>query len=346
MNRRLWILIPILICLSVAAIMFCYYIDTDRVSQRKLPASVGARGAVGRVIKFLYLVQTESCLPGHLRSVDALGNASFCQCDILVLSYKQPCNDTLSLPHVEYIFNSSTTWTTGRNLLFEIAMQRRGTYLYYIFIDDDIVLVAKQNKNINPWRKFEDSLERIEPAVGVLAWDHMTKRGHKWVHKTNCRLCLYGLYQARQKKRCSLNETTEFIPVVAFDPAFNAFHHQSVQYILPYSNRYDTSNWWYSQVYFNIKCEIMFQGQVVVHTIVSAVNTKHRPYPRVPLVRSIVDAIVKEIEGELPKEYQNTSLMMEWKKKGRNHELTSTTLCLQPPPPHKLIQPYAHFKMQ
>ena len=334
MNRRLWILI--LVCLSVAAIMFCYYIDTDRVSQRKLPVS-GAKGAVGRVMKFLYLVQTESCLPGHLRSVDVLGNASFCQCDILVLSYKQPCNDTLSLPHVEYIFNSSTTWTAGRNLLFEIAMQRRVlTYLYYIFIDDDIVLVAKRNKNINPWRKFEDSLERIEPAVGVLAWGSMKK----------CRHCLDTVYQARQKQGCSLNETTEFIPVVAFDAAFNAFHHQSVEYILPYSNRYDVSNWWYSQVYFNIKCEIMFQGQVVVHTIVNAVNTKHRPYPQKLIVRSIVDAIVKEIEGELPKEYQNTSLMMEWKKKGRDHELTSTTLCLPPPPPHKPIQPYAHFKMQ
>ena len=341
MNRRLWVILKvILVCLSVAAIMFCYYINTDRVSQRKLPV-LGAKGAVELVIKFLYLVQTESCLPGHLRSVDVLGNASFCQCDILVLSYKQPCNDTLSLPHVEYIFNSSTTWTTGRNLLFEIAMEKRGTYLYYIFMDDDIVLVAKQNKSINPWRKFEDSLERIQPAVGVLALDHKTKR----VHKTNCRLCLSKLYQARQKKRCSLNETTEFIPVVAFDPAFNAFHHQSVQYILPYSNRYDAISWWYSQMYFIIKCEIMFEGQVMVHTIVNAVNTQHRPYPRVPLVRSIVDAIVKEVEGEIPKEYQNTSLMMEWKKKGRDHEWTSTTLCLPPPPPHKPIQPYAHLKL-
>ena len=338
MNRRLWVILKvILVCLSVAAIMFCYYTNTDRVSQRKLPGVLGARCAVGRVIKFLYLVQTESCLPGRLRSVDVLGNASFCQCDILVLSYKQPCNDTLSLPHVEYIFNSSTTWTTGRNLLFEIAMQRRVlTYLYYIFIDDDIVLVAKRNKNINPWRKFEDSLERIEPAVGVLAWGDYK----------NCCQCVNMIYRARQKQGCSLNKTTEFIPVVAFDAAFNAFHHQSVQYILPYSNRYDAISWWYSQVYFNTKCEIMFQGQVVVHTIVNAVNTKHRSYPQKLIVRSIVDAIVKEIEGELPKEYQNTSLMMEWKKKGRDHELTSTTLCLPPPLPHKPIQPYARFKSQ
>ena len=337
MNQQLWIILKVtMICLSVTAIVFCYFcMNTDRES-RKLPVQLGAKGAVGLVLKFLYLVQTESCLPRHLRPVDVLGNASYCQCDILVLSYKQPCNDTSSLPHVEYIFNSSTTWTTGRNLLFGVAMQRRGMYLYYIFMDDDIVLVTKQDTSINPWRKFEDSLKTVEPAVGALALI--------WDNKKNCRHCLDKIYQIRQKYKCSLNETTEFIPVVDFDAAFNAFHYQSVEYILPYSNQFDANNWCYSQVYFNIRCEIMFRGQVAVHTAINAVNTKHRPYPRVPPVRSIVDAIVKEIEEELPKEYQNTSLMIEWKKKGRDHELTSTTLCLPPPPPHKPIQPYAHLK--
>ena len=335
MNQRLGIILKVtLVCLSVAAIVFCYFcMNTDRVN-RKLPVQLGAKGVVGLVMKFLYLVQAESCLPRHLRSADVLGNASYCQCDILVLSYKQACNDASSLPHVEYIFNSSTTWTTGRNLLFWVAMQRRGTYLYYIFMDDDIVLVTKQDKSINPWRKFEDSLKTVEPAVGALTWGNMK----------NCYHCLDVIYQARQKQECRINETTEFLPVVDFDAAFNAFHYQSVEYILPYSNQFDANNWCYSQVYLNIKCEIMFRGQVAVHTAINAVNTKHRPYPRARFVRSIVDAIVKEIEDELPKEYQNTSLMMEWKKKGRDHELTSTTLCLPPPPPHKPIQPYAHLK--
>ena len=65
-----------------------------------------------------------------------------------------------------------------------------------------------------------------------------------------------------------------------------------------------------------------------------------------PGLPSIVDAMVKEVEGELPEEYQNTSsLIMEWKKKGSDHELTSTTLCLPAPFLQESIQPYAHLKL-
>ena len=133
-----------------------------------------------RPSRFLYLLQTESCLPDHLDSVETIGYASPCQCDVLVLSFKQICSVTPS-PHIEYIFNSSTTWTTGRNLLFEVARRRGEKYLYYIFMDDDIVLrfktkhsfwnflrfTTKQN-NRNPWREFEKFLKRIEPAVGAV----------------------------------------------------------------------------------------------------------------------------------------------------------------------------------
>ena len=86
----------------------------------------------------------------------------------MVLSYKQICSVTPS-PHIEYIFSSSTTWTTGRNLLFEVARRRGEKYLYYIFMDDDIVLRFKTElNNLNSWREFENFLKRIEPAVGAV----------------------------------------------------------------------------------------------------------------------------------------------------------------------------------
>ena len=146
----------------------------------------------------------------------------------------------------------------------------------------------------------------------------------------------------------AFNRTTGFLPVVGMDAAFSAFHYQSVNYILPYSSRFDTISWHYSQVYVNIKCEIMFRGQVLLHTDVCAVNPSHRPYPRekVPPCRSITDAIVNEIEEEIPKEYRAklSSLMLEWKTKGHHgHASTSSTLCLPPPTPHKPIKPYAHL---
>ena len=42
--------------------------------------------------RFLYLLQTESCIPKHLITAETIGNDSMCQCDILVLGFKSVCN--------------------------------------------------------------------------------------------------------------------------------------------------------------------------------------------------------------------------------------------------------------
>ena len=166
-------------------------------------------------LRFLYLLQTESCLPDGLKSAGAFGNATACHCDVLVLSYKQICNDTPPA-HVEYISASSpTSWNEGRNLLYGVAMRRSGKYLYYIFMDDDIILKTKEV--VNPWGVFR----RIEPAVGA----ENTNEAN-WVRKT---------YEARNLQGCDLSEPQEYIPAALFyDAAFNAFHYQAVDYILPY----------------------------------------------------------------------------------------------------------------
>ncbi len=276
--------------------------------------------------RFLYLVQTESCLPDHLKAVEAFGNASACQCDVLVLGYIEVCRDT-ALRNVEYLFNSSTTWTTGRNLLYEAAMRRSQKYLYYIFMDDDIVLQTTV-RNQNPWREFEDFLGRIEPAVASVEIAYSNR-------------CLPLVYKAR--KGCGLNKTEEYLPAVRFDPAYNAFHYHAVEYLLPYSNRFDAYNWWASGEYIQVKGELMFRGQVVIHTIIRAINPVHRPYPRYRLNGNNITAIVNELVAELPKVYQTSSLALGWKRDVFKHFITSSTLCLPPPPPHMPIKPYAHF---
>ena len=102
-------------------------------------------------------------------------------------------------------------------------------------------------------------------------------------------------------------------------------------------------------MYVNIKCEIMLRGQVLLYTDVCAVNPSHRPYPQGQgrLNRSITNAIVNEIEEEVPKEYRTklSSLMLGWKAKGhRGYVTTSSTLCLPPPTPHKPVKPYTHLE--
>ena len=60
--------------------------------------------------RFLYLTQTENCIPTYLKSLKVIGDSEACQCDVIVPSYKKKCADT-SLPHVQYIFNSSKSTT-------------------------------------------------------------------------------------------------------------------------------------------------------------------------------------------------------------------------------------------
>ena len=52
--------------------------------------------------------------------------------DILVLSYKERCRES-TLDHVDYLFDPSSTWNAGRNLLFVRTMNRSGklSILYF-----------------------------------------------------------------------------------------------------------------------------------------------------------------------------------------------------------------------
>ena len=254
--------------------------------QQGLPLAAVSEEVVPKPSRFLYLLQTESCLPSHLKSVEVIGNASSCQCDVLVLIFKKKCSDTPPA-HVEYLFNHSTSWGMGRNLLFEVARRRGEKYLYYIFMDDDIVLKTRTTKT--PWRMFEDFLKRVEPAVAAVDVD---------THP-----CLQNVYSARMKQGCPLKHTTDYVPAARFDEAFNAFHYQAVEHILPYSCRLDATSWWYAGFYAAVKMEIIFAGHSVLHTKLIATNPKHRQYPRKEAAgRDLLD-IVHEIEVALPEKY-------------------------------------------
>ena len=345
MNRQTLVVLSVILifafCLAVLLINGSARIGPSRTKRPKIAHvrlelkpkekhshDIEVQVETSRPSRFLYLLQTESCLPDHLDSVETIGYASACQCDVLVLSFKQICSVTPP-PHIEYIFSSSTSWTTGRNLLFEVARRRGEKYLYYIFMDDDIVLRFKtEPNNHNPWREFENFLKRIEPAVGAV----------DIYNNEFLRYC----YGGKKQQRCSVKEITDYLPTVRFDAAFDAFHYQAVEYLLPYSSSYDATSWWLSQLYNEIKCEIVFRGHIVLHTELRAVNSKHRSYPQKMADDSDVFALLKEIDAELPEEYRNSNVLLQWKKDGLHHGSISSTCCLPPPPPHMPIKPYTH----
>ena len=238
--------------------------------------------------KFAYLTQTESCLYKYLQAPQQLGDSTKCQCDVLVLSYKKACEDS-SLPHIQYIFDQNTSWTTGRNLLYRTIMKREQKYLYYTFFDDDITLNfrEKPKEDLSPWREYEKALLQMRPHIGVSWEENIQNR--------------FGKYY---RGECNYTKKTDFLPYIWYDALFNTFHHEIINYLLPYCDEWDKVSIWYSQLYLIVKTDIMFPGQVLHHVNILARNPLHRPYARARYgpkqVQTALDYFIKK---ELPAKY-------------------------------------------
>ena len=320
------------------ALKLANVVTTENVATSQFPtraiashptSTLPAERSSSRETYFLYLVQTEQCLPPNLRSDEAIGNGSL-GFDVTVLSYKEPCKD-ISLPHVQYLLNTTTTWTTGRNVLFESAMNRNRTYLYYIFLDDDVILLnaARGTTLVNPWRRFERFLRSVEPAIAavdLLTTQHTVEK----------------ILKSRHEKGCALIASeVEYIACLWYDAIFNAFHYKAVGHILPYDPTFDKHTWWASQLGVVVKSEVLFRGQVVLHTEIYGENSKHRPYPRDAIQKQMYAYMTAGLEKRVPKELSScvAAISEQWKTLGDNHGWTSNTLCLQPPSPRDAITP-------
>jgi hypothetical protein len=285
--------------------------------------------------EFLYLLQTESCLPAELSTNDALGDINWKSSDVLVLSFKKPCDlsfkkpcDDLSLsPRVQYIFDKSSTWTTGRNLLFKTAMRRNITYLYYIFMDDDAI-VKDVRTGAPAFRAFEGFLESRRPAVvGLLITSDPYLR-------------MTEDYQ--DKKNCS-SEKVDYLSGIHFDAIVTAFHYKAVKHLLPYVADFDSGSWWVSQMGLIIRTEILFRGQFLYHRYIQVENAKHRPYPRkspydrMTLFSRFVEGLeTYDSEGCVP---GCAKVLIDSWIHGKRHAFNSSTLCLPFAPPHDPIEP-------
>ena len=249
--------------------------------------------------RFLYLTQTENCIPTYLKSPKVIGDSEACQCDIVILSYKNECNDK-SLPHVQYIFNSSksTTWAVGRNLLYETAKERKEKYIYYIFMDDDVQLIpVDQKSKQNPWRMYEESLKIFQPPVVIIL--DTTKR-HVFPDEI-----------LPERLNCEL---TPYIQVYRIDGLFSAYHYQAIDYILPYTPKYDSVSWSVAQLYATIRCNIRLNGQVVTDPRFRTPNKKHRKYKRKHINEDDSKNVVSDIRPEIPEKYRKSiePILQQW----------------------------------
>ena len=283
---------------------------------------------------FIYLTETEQCLPPNLASSAQIGDPKTCNCDVIVLSFRVQYQDN-KLPHVTYLFDPNTLFASGRNVLFFAAMDRRPGYHYYIFVNDDTVLkynsfTPTNMTKMSPYRAMEKWLLDYEPAVGVL--DYAVHHGASTVIR-------------KRRDVCGINETASLVlPTVFFDAIFNAFHYKAVEHILPYPTQYEHSCIFASNRDTMISVEVKFGGQALLFAPVTAGNPKHRKYNRAKTnVTAISREFIERIRQEAPPKLRNHVI---FKKLHENPKLylniQSRSFCVNVTR-HQTIIPYRHL---
>ena len=318
----IWILISILLTVVV-------------ILNTREKSGLGERyhGQNTSVKPFIYLLQTESCLPLNLASAAEIGNTSTCRCDVIVLSYREECKEHTP-SHINYMFQPQSTIPSGRNLLYYAARTRKSGYHYYILLDDDVSLkfnrfTPPEMKELQPFRVMEDWLLDYEPVVGVLNYDE----------HDGARVIL-----ERRRRICGMNATATVLPTILYDQLLNAYHYKAIDHILPYPTLYDMS-WQVPAKRVMSAVELKFRGQGLLFAPVTVCNKKHRSYPR-NAERGVINQIwrkfIEEIQLSAPTIYQNQSLFKTFKQGLWGYVNNSRTYCMDVIP-HQPIVPFAHF---
>ena len=307
--------------------------NSTQLSEAKVDTSVGTTKK-GTSKPFIYLTQTEKCLPQNLYEI---ADEHKCNCDVIVLSYRTVCEGD-NRTHISYIFVGEGSWNLGRNILYSVARERFPSYHYFIFLDDDVdlrfnSLTPHEMKVVSPFRAFEAWLLDYEPAVGLL--DQAGPQNAMSILR-------------KRRMKCGINEASMAVPTMWFDAMFNAFHHKAIKHILPYPTQYDKESWWASQLHVMCSVELKFRGQTLMFVPVTVNNPQHRQYPRSDH-RFGVQALtfVEEIQKSAPAVYQNRPLFEKLKSRLliEYPTLEANTYCMNVSRHHPIV-PYLHFESE
>ena len=295
-----------------------------------------AKGSVplGFLKPFIYLTETEECLPPNLASLSQIGNALTCNCDVIVLSFRTECKEKATAPHISYLFDPKTTWISGRNALFFAALDRKPGYHYYIILNDDVLLrfnvftPPAMAASLEPFRAVENWLLDYEPALGVLDYTPWFSAKYHF---------------EKRQALCGINQTPLVVPVLMYDAIFNAFHYKALLHLLPYREEYEYKCWYHTQRNVWSQAELKFHGQVFMFTPVTVHNPLHRPYPKVKGNETLIwKEFIKEIQQQAPSKYRNHSQFKKFLSNPRRYALDSKAIC-QNATKHQTIVPYAHL---
>lgn len=283
---------------------------------------------------FIYLTQAVQCISPLKASAKQIGDPKSCNCDVIVLSYRKQCGEkNKTSVHITYLFNRSTTWASGRNVLYNAAMKRKPGYHYYIFVDGDTDFkfnkyAPQEMEKLTPLRAFEEWLLDYEPALGVTDYR---------------RLSAEGAFKRRQNL-CGIHDnTTLTLPIVSFDGCLNAYHYKAITHILPYPSLDRRKSWYIPNKHIMSAVELKFRGQAMMFVPLTIINLGHGPYPRKESnISGYWREFIDKIKDTAPLVYRDRPMWKQFWEKLNMYQTRAQTHCLNITQ-HLPIIPYAHF---
>ena len=283
---------------------------------------------------FLYLTQAEQCILPLKASAKQIGDSTTCNCDVIVLSYRKECGQkNKNSAHIAYLFDPTTTWASGRNVLYSAAMKRKPGYHYYIFMDGDTDFkfnkyAPYEMKKLTPLRALEEWLLDYEPALGVTDYR---------------RLSAEAAFKRRQTL-CGIHDnTTLTLPIVNFDGCFNAYHYKAITHIFPYPSLDKNKSWYIPNKHIMSAVELKFCGQAMMFVPLTTINLGHGPYPKTGGdVSAYWREFIDKIRETAPLAYRDRPMWEQFRETLQKYQNRAQTHCLNITR-HLPIIPYAHF---
>lgn len=196
--------------------------------------------------------------------------------NLLVLTFNEPIPETT-------IHAPGTTWTEGRNLLYQHVIDNPEfhDYKYYCFMDDDVVASYSHNGISTTDWLVEVSTDIIESEAAVAFPKH-------WGYSRGARPDIHVTLSTGEQKTISSSfplspETiAEYCTTVDwFDAACN-FYRKDVffdQNILPYDLSLDKNCWHASQFTQIVRCNHLYKNKILQFNKITLHNGAHTPYP-------------------------------------------------------------------
>jgi len=170
--------------------------------------------------------------------------------DKFMLTFDEELDGSLFLPNC--------TWLEGRNHLLQMAKKKNQDYLYYIFLDDDIVF-ERGNFEV-----FESCLLKYQPAIA-----------HPFYCKDYARY-----YRHFFRKLFPYPEATQD---VFFDQMFVAIHKELIkdEIIVPYLEDFQHISWYSAGRYFDFMMNLFYSDfQVLRFNLCMVSNPLHETKSR------------------------------------------------------------------